>query len=145
MKRSPELTPLSHDHHQALFTAQGLKRAEDAGSGREQFLAFWREHGRNHFAIEEEILLPGWVEADPGAEAEMAARVASEHLALRTAARRFEHRAPPLAELREIGELLERHVRFEERELFPLIESRLDQEAIAALGEEIAAAESAGG
>ena len=38
MKRSDELTPLSHEHHQALFVAIGLKRAE--GEGAEAGAAF---------------------------------------------------------------------------------------------------------
>ena len=44
-------------------------------------------------------------------------------------------------DLRALGELLDRHVRFEERELFPLIEASLDEGAIGAIGAEIAAAE----
>ena len=44
-------------------------------------------------------------------------------------------------ELRELGELLERHVRFEERELFPVIEAGLDADAISRVGAEIAEAE----
>ena len=141
MKRSPELTPLSHDHHQALFVAMRLKRAEDAEEARESFLEFWRSHGSVHFVIEEGILLPGWLEADPQAERELAARVASEHLELRALARRIERGESGLKELAELGGLLEAHVRFEERELFPLIESRLDGEAISRVGAEIAAAE----
>ena len=34
-------------------------------------------------------------------------------------------RDPVVASARELGELLSRHVRFEERELFPLLERRL--------------------
>ena len=139
MKRSPELTPLSHDHHQALFVAQRLKRTEEVEEGRECFLGFWHSQGRRHFAIEEEILLPGWVEADEAADREPAARLAAEHLAIRIRARRIERGGIALEELHELGELLERHVRFEERELFPLIESRLPDDAIARLGAEIAA------
>lgn len=142
MKRSPELTPLSHDHHQALFVAQRLKRTDDADDARERFLAFWRSHGRGHFAIEEDILLPGWVESDPGADREAAARLAAEHLEIRGEARRLEHGTEfELERFHALGSLLEAHVRFEERELFPAIEAALDAEAIARLGEEIASAE----
>ena len=141
MKRSAELTPLSHEHHQALFVAQRLKRAEDLDQARADFLEFWGSHGRRHFVIEEEILLPAWFEGDSGADAVLAARLAREHLAVRAAARRLQRGGIALDELRELGRLLERHVRFEERELFPLIESRLEPEATARLGREIAAAE----
>ena len=46
--------------------------------------------------------------------------------------------------LRDCGKLLADHVRFEERELFPLIEGGLDPAALAALGREIIAAEERG-
>ena len=142
MKRSPELTPLSRDHHQALFVAQRLKRVDDADDARERFLDFWASHGRGHFAIEEDILLPAWVSADVGADRSAAARVTAEHLEIRSQARRLERGdAFELEELHGLGALLESHVRFEERELFPAIEAALDAEAIAHLGEEIDAAE----
>jgi hemerythrin-like domain-containing protein len=143
VRRSAELTPLSHDHHQALFVAQRLKR-DDARDARERFLEFWGTHGEAHFAIEEAVLLPGWIEADPSADHELAARVASEHLAIRVEARRLERGELPLEALRALGDALERHVRFEERELFPLIEASLEVEELERLGAEIAAAEGRG-
>ena len=63
MKRSDELAPLSRDHHQALFVAMKLKRAE--ADGAEAFLGFIAAHGGDHFRIEEEILLPAWIASDP--------------------------------------------------------------------------------
>jgi hypothetical protein len=60
VKRSRELTPLSRDHHEALYAALVLRRANDATGtlAVEEFLEFWGEHGRRHFEIEESILLP---------------------------------------------------------------------------------------
>lgn len=141
MKRSPELTPLSHDHHQALVAAMRLKRANDPPADAAAYLEFWRSHGARHFEIEEEILLPGWVAACADADRAHADRLAREHLTIRAETRRLERGDASAAQLRELGELLEAHVRFEERELFPLIETQLDDETIATLGAEIAAAE----
>jgi hypothetical protein len=141
MKRSPELTPLSHDHHQALFAAQQLKRAEDIEAAATAFLPFWEAHGRRHFQVEEEVLLPGWIDADPSAERDLAARVLTDHLAIRSDVRRLERGTLPLEGVRALGKTLEDHVRFEERQLFPRIEAGLDAGAIAALGAEIARAE----
>lgn len=140
MKRSPELTPLSHDHHQALFVAMQLKRAEDA-SAAQVFLDFMDEHGEPHFQVEERILLPGWIAADPDADPAMAIRVQTEHLEMRAGARALRAGAASVVELHQLGELLERHVRFEERELFPLIEAGLDTEAMTGLGAEIEGAD----
>jgi hypothetical protein len=142
VKRSAELTPLSHEHHQALFVAMGLKRAEGPEAAA-PFLDYHEETGARHFEIEEAVLLPGWLAADPGAEAADAHRVLAEHLEIRTAAARIRDGEPTAAELQELGALLERHVRFEERELFPRIEERLDDDSLARLGAAIVAAESA--
>jgi hemerythrin-like domain-containing protein len=144
MKRSPELTPLSHDHHQALFVAMQLKRAEDRSVGA-TYLDFFDATGNRHFTIEEAVLLPGWIAADPNADTVMANRVLVEHLDLRSRAGRLRSDLHTIEDLHELGELLDRHVRFEERELFPRIESGLDTEAIAALGAEIEVAEGVDG
>lgn len=140
MKRSPELTPLSHEHHHALVVAMVLKRAEGpepAGA----LVDFHRSEGESHFRVEEQILLPGWLAADPDADREAATRVLAEHLELRAAVRRFESGEATAEEVRRIGRLLESHVRYEERELFPAIERALDDAALADLGAAIAAAE----
>jgi hemerythrin-like domain-containing protein len=142
VKRSPELTPLSHEHHQALFVAIGLKRAE--GDGAEATAAFLDYHeatGERHFEIEEQVLLPGWLAVDPDGDADAARRGHAEHLDFRTATARLRAREAAADELRALGELLERHVRYEERELFPMIESRLGDEQLRSLGAAIAAAE----
>jgi hypothetical protein len=59
VKRDPALVTLSHDHHLALSAAQTLKRAtaDTASVARAAFVAYWEEHGRGHFRLEEEILL----------------------------------------------------------------------------------------
>jgi hemerythrin-like domain-containing protein len=147
MKRSTELTPLSHDHHQALFVAMQLKRAapDDVARAVKAFLDFTEETGDLHFRIEEEILLPGWVAAgtcDRRTAAAMAARVAAEHLEIRASTRLLQAGDVSADRARELGSLLERHVRFEERELFPLVEGSLGEKALRSLGAEIAAAES---
>lgn len=142
MKRSPALTPLSHEHHRALVVAMVLKRAEGpepAGA----LIDFHRSEGEGHFRIEEQVLLPGWLAADRDADPDAALRVLAEHLELRAAVRRFESGEATAEEVRRIGKLLEAHVRYEERELFPTIESALDDDALADLGAAIAAAEAA--
>jgi hemerythrin-like domain-containing protein len=53
--------------------------------------------------------------------------------------------APPAVDdLRRLGSLLELHVRYEERVLFPLIERSLDDAQLTALGEAFARAASQG-
>ena len=141
MKRSPELSPLSHDHHQALFVAQKLRRADDREASTAELLEYWEPQGRRHFEVEEGVLLPAWFELDPDPDPSLAARVAAEHLAIRTLVRRARAGDLELGGVHEAGRLLADHVRFEEREFFPLVERRLAPAALRQLGEEIAAAE----
>ena len=84
MKRSEELAPLSRDHHRGLFVALALRRATraDAAAARAGFLEFWRSGGQQHFAIEEEVLLPGFARRGP-ADHEAVVRVLVEHVDLR--------------------------------------------------------------
>jgi hemerythrin-like domain-containing protein len=141
VKRDPSLAPLSREHHQALFIAQKLRRASEPEPARGDFLRFWAEHGRDHFRVEEEIVLPAWAAvAEP--DREMMARVAIEHAQIRAAAQSLAQELPAAAsDLNALGELLNDHVRFEERELFPLVEAALGEEGLARIAPAIAAAE----
>jgi iron-sulfur cluster repair protein YtfE (RIC family) len=143
MKRDPALTDLSRDHHQALFRAMRMKRAteEDLDEVRDDVLAFWSDHGAQHFRIEEDILLPAFAtRSDPGSEAVVTVLV--DHVWIRERMDRLAQDELDLTEVRELGARLEQHVRHEERVLFPLIEEALDPDALAALAQRITAAES---
>jgi hypothetical protein len=133
VKRDPALISLSHDHHQALFVAQGLRRAtpETADRARSAFAAFWAEHGSAHFRIEEEILFPAYA-AHGDAHHPLLARALCEHVEIRQRAQAAAE--APVEDLNALGTLLAAHVRLEERELFPVIESAIPPDARAALG-----------
>lgn len=135
MKRDPALVSLSHDHHQALYVAQKLRRAsvDTAAEARAGLAAYWEGHGRTHFRLEEEVLFPAFAgHGDPYHS--LLARALCDHIAIR-------HRidvlgrdsAAPLVALHELGGLISDHVRLEERELFPLIESALPQAELIAV------------
>lgn len=146
MKRSEALTPLSHDHHQALVVAQRLRRADagDAAGARAGFLTFWAEHGQRHFRQEEELLLPAYA-AHGDARHPLVLQALGEHVELRR--RAAELAAAPLADpvaLCDLGELLLVHVRMEERELFPMIEAALPAPAQADLARALAGPDAAG-
>ena len=141
MKRHAALQPLSRDHHVALVAAQRLRRATDAdaATARDAFLTFWREHGAQHFRVEEEVLLPAYAaHGDP--EAACVVRMLVDHIRIREQAQRLE-REVSVDSLHALGTALERHVRLEEREVFPLIEESLPPEAADALVEAVLRAE----
>lgn len=129
MKRSAALTELSRDHHQALVVAQTMRRARDPREAAASFLTFWREDGQHHFRVEEEVLLPLWHylgQVDPQA----AQRMSSEHLSIRAGALALAAEPSSLERVQALAQQLVDHVRFEERELFPLIEESLGREGL---------------
>ena len=147
MKRSEALIPLSHQHHQGLFVAMKLKRVapETAAEARATFLEFYEREGARHFQIEEEHLLPGFAR-HAGPERPAIVQVLTDHVDLRRRAQDLA--AVPEtdpAELRELGERLEDHIRYEERVLFPMIERALPAEALERLGAAVARAEAGDG
>ena len=106
------------------------------------FLEFWKAHGRRHFRIEEEVLLPCWALIGTVDE-HAAAQLSREHLAIRSAAAAIEARAPSLDQLHELGAKLAAHVRFEERRLFVLIEEDLGSDRLSRLATAVLEAETA--
>ena len=143
MKRSPELAPLSRDHHHALEAALRLRRATDETLelAVAHFLEFWSRQGEQHFVIEERLVLPALPDDDPE-WAEATRRVREEHAEIRTRAASLA-RAPSVPSARRLGELLGAHVRYEEGRLFALAEQRLSRAALAELGRALTSAEAA--
>ena len=145
MKREEALQQLSRDHHRALEVALKLRRAGDSDAERvsRDFLEFWREHGALHFRVEEDVLLPGsasYVSAtDPAV-----VRVLTDHVAIRRRAADVAAGSASVKELNALGEMLNDHVRHEERVLFPMIEARLPAAELAALAQGIDEAERSG-
>jgi hemerythrin-like domain-containing protein len=136
MRRSAALQGLSREHHAALVVALGLTRA-DAGTAEDaagRFRDFWNEHGRAHFVVEEEVLLPALDPVD-GQERPEVMRLLLDHTAIRRLAARLPERGAPVEQLHDLGRRLHDHVRFEERELFPLLESLLEEPELQALVE----------
>jgi hemerythrin-like domain-containing protein len=132
MKRDKSLRPLSREHHRALVTARALKEAEASQDLASMFLTFWHEDGQRHFRIEEEVLLPTWA-LHASVDRDGVKRMLEEHLAIRRSALEIETRGLTADSARQLGQLLEDHVRFEERELFPLVEAALDSKALSQL------------
>ena len=122
----PALVTLSHDHHLALYVARTLTRAttETAGDGRAVFVECWDEHGREHFRLEEEIVLPAYARhGDP--HRPLAAQALCDKVDIRARADAHARRdARPGHPARARAHLVD-HVRLEERQLFALIEAAL--------------------
>jgi hypothetical protein len=136
MKRSPELAPLSRDHHVALDHALRLRRAtaSDLETTVAVFLAFLLGDGGRHFAREESVLLA----ALPAGAADAGERLVAEHARIRRDAEALGEK-PSVPAARALGDLLAAHVRFEERELFPMLERHVPPDVLASIGSRLAA------
>jgi len=130
MKRSQELIELTREHHHALVLARRAIVAAREGSAARALAAeltqLFAHELEPHFLIEEGRLLPPL--RDAGAHAQ-AARTFDEHRQLRALAQAAA--AGDAASLSSFGLLLDAHVRFEERELFPLAEAILPVNVLA--------------
>ena len=142
MKRSQALAPLSREHHVALEVALRLRRADEGGAAaaRSRFLDFFAAEGEAHFAAEEEILLPAVADVAPPGDPDVV-RVLHDHAEIRRRAADLERDAGAAVEqLHALGDLLEGHVRHEERVLFPRIEAALDDARLTLLASDLQAA-----
>ena len=135
MKRIPELRDLSDDHHVALVVAQHCKRASRPDSEVtpeqiwEQVLETFSSHLEPHFQIEEAHLLPALCAIG---ETSLADKIREDHAALRG----LRDTSPPsLVLVQRFGELLESHVRFEERQVFESTQDRLPERALVAIAQ----------
>jgi hemerythrin-like domain-containing protein len=144
MKRHPSLYKLSQDHHQGLILAQQLKKGAPQYKGmpstledkKEYTISFYKTELVKHFQDEEKILFPS-VSKKNNLIDKMISDVVSEH-------RKMEALVSDLGKtnrladvLDELGKLLEKHIRKEERELFVEIEKVLSDEELKIISDSI--------
>ncbi|MFG0284987.1 MAG: hemerythrin domain-containing protein [Phycisphaerales bacterium JB039] len=143
--RLEALAPFSRDHYVGLVQARHLVKAAGADDvarrkALSEFLDAWDSDIAAHFHDEERLL------ADLAAP-EDRQRLLAEHqrlMGLADKARRLHREIDPgPATLREIGQALEAHIRWEERHLFQRLQDRLSPEQLASLGIQTAAIEQA--
>ena len=130
MKRCPALRNLSSEHHQGLVLARRVK----AAAGTDGAVTAWNEARTRffaelepHFRFEEDRLLPALARAG---EAGLARRTLDEHAGLRRLISEGDARV-----MAEFAGLLERHIRFEESELFEAAQRKLTAAELDALDE----------
>jgi hemerythrin-like domain-containing protein len=129
-KRLDALLPLTRDHHHALSQARRLKTSAESPDratrtrAADDFVNFYLGRALHHFREEEELFFPPAIEHDQARP--LVERAVLEHLNIHRLVgllKRDLVKAEVTPELMaEISEALRLHVRFEEDELFPLIE-----------------------
>jgi hypothetical protein len=154
-RRHPTLIPLSHDHREALGLAFRLHHpappgpvtlmtpASTAASRAAETLAFHDDRLRPHFDTEETVLFPALRTAHPpaGAVPGLLDRLLEEHREMTRLRDEVATAGGDALEdvLRRFADLLETHVRTEERELFARFPGPLSEAAACALGARIRA------
>ena len=127
MKRHQKLQNLSREHHGALQLALRAKRAAMSGDLTQikvmatSCIAAFRAELDPHFVVEENTLLP--LLASVG-EDKLVTRVECDHAELRRLSVQLQQ--ADVKTLLGFAELLNSHVRFEERELFVVLEALFD-------------------
>ena len=139
MKRHKSLLSLSHDHQHVLSLALKLKyskkplsstpEAEVTGLKKELSDKYENEI-RTHFSLEETCLVPLFENNA------LLSRMLDEHKKLEGLYNKIVKNTEnwdlnlQREKLNLLGELLELHIRFEERELFPMIEEALNEQQL---------------
>lgn len=133
MHRHENLRPLSRDHH---FTLRHAKRLREAASltnderrlAVREFIEHWQTEALDHFAAEEKFLAPLMADATRD-------RLFREHAEVRALAQAVVEspESAPAELLRQLGEQLAAHIRWEELEAFPEIEAAANADTLAAL------------
>lgn len=146
MTRHPSLIPLSHDHHHALALAlrcrkQALGQIKPMGAvglaeRAKEFLDFYEKNLRAHFAAEEQELFP-WMHSNIAASVAMIDELRRQHEELRQFAAKIAAGVGLAKLIFDLGDLLERHVRKEERELFPLFEAYSEAATLDKIGADL--------
>ncbi len=138
MKRHPSLETLSFEHHDALVIALRLRKGVASNASqqamKEYALSVYRQHLIRHFEQEENSLvkaLQSKEEIRP-----LVQRMLDEHQRFAELAEQLQFAGKGLRPvLTEFSELLNSHVRFEERELFSRAEEVLSREQLERISE----------
>ncbi|MBI1803874.1 MAG: hemerythrin domain-containing protein [Ignavibacteriae bacterium] len=145
MKRHDSFIPLSREHHDGLLLATRLQQgrnallrlwSHDLSRQAEYVVRFFDEHLDNHFQTEETFIFPLAQKFFHEEQQPIIQQLLDEHNELRELADFLRNPDEKKLEctLTRFGEILERHIRAEERQLFPICEETFPAEDLGTLG-----------
>jgi hemerythrin-like domain-containing protein len=139
-RRDESLIPLSREHHDALLLVWRLRTGDlskrDPELRARHVSAFFEYRLINHLKLEEELLFPTFRPV-LGMEAPLIDLRLSDHRELRAKATAIKTGAHDQVD--SFCDLLERHIRTEERQLFMLGQTRMKPAEMGKLGRQIKA------
>ncbi len=128
IQRSLQLAPLSREHHEGLMFVWKIRQGIKNHVSLEKLRAFtgwyWKNHIKPHLYQEEKVLAPFISPTHP-----LLVRMKNDHDYIRELIIALDTEAQ-LQDLVILSDLLEKHIRFEERELFQYLEVLLTKEEL---------------
>jgi len=128
LKRSKELAPLSREHHDGLLFAWKIKEGLANGTSIETLCNytrwFWTNHIKTHFKDEEKVLVKFLPANNP-----LVLQMFEEHSQIRDIIISLD-REPDPGSLQILADVINKHIRFEERKLFTYAEEVLTPEQL---------------
>ena len=135
LKRSKELAPLSREHHDGLLFAWKIKQGLANGTSIETLCNytrwFWSNHIKKHFKDEETVLAKFLPADNP-----LVLQMFNEHAQIRDLIISLD-KEPGSGSLQLLADFVNKHIRFEERELFGYAEKTLTQEQLEEIYKEL--------
>ena len=140
MKRHQSLINLSKDHYHGLVLAQMIKKGAPQYKGMpgtlkgklEYTLTFWSKDLTRHFEEEEKILLPFIINKNDHLDS-LCNKMLQDHKEIKEIIEKLNLDNNTESLLNDLGFLLERHIRMEEREMFETIQNTFSDEELTEL------------
>ena len=144
IKRHKALHILSHDHHRGLIFAQLIKKGSpqyknlpNTMEGKKDYsIKFYNNELIKHFEDEENILFPVVNGKDDEID-NLVEEIITEHKKIKQSINRLESDEDVENALDELGNLLESHIRKEERDLFMKIQEVLTGDELTSIEKQL--------
>jgi len=144
IKRDKALHILSHDHHHGLILAQLIKKGSpqyknlpNTTEGKKDYsIKFYYDELIKHFTDEEKILFPVVNGKDDGID-ELIEEIKTEHKNIKQLVNQLESDEDVENTLDELGNILESHIRKEERNLFMKIQEILTENELTSIEKQL--------
>jgi len=135
MRRDQNIIALSREHHYGLLFCwkirQGLAKRVDLERIRKYVLHFWKFNLQDHFAEEELFLFRDRFDS-------LCIEAKQQHGLIRNLIQAVQGGGGRTEIIyRELADQVDKHIRFEERKVFPFLEQDMTKEQLSAVGEHL--------